>query len=118
MNEKRTNNKQVFLKALSKTRQLLIESETKTLNYDKIHSVKSVLYAAIEQVGLKAERLSSIQRMFRELFAIVTSSSDLKSYERKVGIQILNDLIKRYETELLEGRQVDIHEPYQSRMNQ
>ncbi len=102
MAKKRTSDKQVFLRALSETRQLLLESKNKSSNYDKIHSVKSILYAAIEQVGLKAERLSSVQRMFRELFAIVTSSPDLKKHEREVGIQILNDLLQRYESELID----------------
>lgn len=85
-------------KALERTRALL--DRDSEVDYDEIHSVKSILYAAIERVGMKADRLASVQRMLRELFAIVTTKVDLRGYEREVGIQILEEIIERYGRDL------------------
>jgi len=86
--------------ALERTRELLAREAE--IDYDEIHSVKSVLYAAIEWLGIKTDRLASVQRMLRELFAIVTAKADLRIYERDVGMQILEEITKRYGRELLE----------------
>ncbi len=86
-------------KALERTK-LLMEQEN--ADYEEIHSVKSVLYAAIERLGVKADRLSSTQRILRELFAIVTTKADIKQYERQVAQQLLRDLFERYQKEVQE----------------
>lgn len=87
-------------KALERARRILDQS-TAEVNYDEVHSVKSTLYAAIEQVGMRAERLFSAQRMLRELFAIVTTKADLREYEKGAGIQIIKELYERYGIDLI-----------------
>ena len=85
--------------ALKKTHELLSRNGD-SISYDEIHAVKSLLYAVLEQVGVKAERLSSLQRLLRELFAVFMSVSDLKRFEKKAGIQILEEIKQKYFREL------------------
>jgi len=85
----------VLCQALAETRALLKGSKGAARD-DEIHHVKSLLYAALERLGMTAERLFSVQRMLRELFSIVTSSYDFKDRERKVGLQILDEIEERY----------------------
>jgi len=61
----------VFDKALVGVSSLL-DQETENLNYDDVHTAKSVLYAAIERLGTQAERIIYSQRLLRELFSIVS----------------------------------------------
>ena len=95
-------------KALSKSESLL-EKKENLLNYDNIHSVKSVLYAAIEQVGIRIEKLGTLQRMLRELFVIVTANMDLSDYEREVADQMISEIRIKYEG--LIGAQEQIRTP-------
>ena len=84
-----------FPKALERTRALLLKETPSDYNY--IHSVKSILYAAIEQVGMQTDQWVSLQRMLRELFVIVGTKPDLRVYEKEVAMQILEELNKRFE---------------------
>ncbi len=79
--------------AVDKSKQLLDQDET-NLDSDAIHSVKSVLYAAIEQTRTGVERLATLQRMLRELLVIITSNVELKTYEREVGRQIIQEIVE------------------------
>lgn len=90
----------VLKSALERARGLL-DQKSDDIDYDEIHSVKSILYAAIEQVGMKADRLFSAQRMLRELFVIVTTRADLREHERAIGMQIIDELRERYGIDLL-----------------
>ena len=83
------------MKALTKSEGLLGRMPN-DLNCEDIHAVKSTLYAAIEQVGTRVERLTSLQRMLRELFVIVTANLELKDYEREVGHQLISEIKERY----------------------
>jgi hypothetical protein len=84
-------------RALEKTRELLEDSFPDS---DEIHRTKSLLYAAIERTGMKAERLLSLQRLLRELLILVTGSGDLRDYERRLAQALLGDLQERYAPEL------------------
>ena len=80
----------------------LLSNGSERVNYEEVHSVKSLLYAAIEHLGCKIERLASIQRQLRELFMVVTCSPALNSYEREAGKRIIEELMKRYSCDILE----------------
>lgn len=60
-----------------------------------IHEVKSKLYAIIERSALSMERLSYIQRLFRELFSLVSVSCDIRHHEKDVAIEIIRELRKK-----------------------
>lgn len=83
-----------LIKAMDRTHQLLAR-EAAWQDYDQIHSTKSILYAAIEQMGMRGERIFAVQRMLRELLSIVTSQCASPGYDRRVGFQILEDLKDR-----------------------
>ena len=84
-------------KAIERTQYLLAE-ETALQDYDKIHSVKSILYAAIEQMGMRAERMFFVQRLLRELLAIIGAQYASPGHDKQVGLQILEDLKSRSQT--------------------
>lgn len=90
-----------LIKALEKTREVLNRDP---VNYDEIHSAKSILYAAIERMGMKAEKIIYSQRLLRELFSIVTTKADLRDYEKEVGLQIIEELNQRYQCELFDQK--------------
>ncbi len=81
-------------KAIERLQYLLTQEEA-LRDYDQIHSAKSILYAAIEQMGMRGERIFSVQRMLRELMSILNTQYDSPGCDRQVGQQILEDL-KRY----------------------
>jgi len=80
-----------LIKAINRTYQLLAEDEA-LQDYEKIHSTKTILYATIEQMGMRGERIFTVQRMLRELLSIVTSQYNSPGHDRQVGLQILSDL--------------------------
>jgi hypothetical protein len=86
--------KRCLVKAIDRTRQLLAR-EGALQDYDQIHSAKSVLYAAIEQLGMRGERIYSTQRLVRELLSIVTTQYQSPGHDKQVGLQILEDLKDR-----------------------
>ncbi len=88
---------QTFIRTLERTRDLLNHERADT---NEIHSVKSILYAAIERMGMRAEQIIYSQRLLRELFSIVTLKDDLREYEKQVGFQILEELNKRLRTKI------------------
>ena len=81
-------------KAIERSRALL--EQVDNVDYDQVHALKSILYAAIEQAGTRVERLSNMQRMLRELFAIVNVRADMRLYEKEVGLQIVEELTTRF----------------------
>ncbi|OGW84451.1 MAG: hypothetical protein A3C35_02880 [Omnitrophica bacterium RIFCSPHIGHO2_02_FULL_46_11] len=85
----------VLHRALMSVRRLLSRSN-QSIQADEIHKAKSLLYAALERLGTKTEKLFSVQRMIRELFSIVMSSCDSEEREKKIGLQILDDIEQRY----------------------
>lgn len=86
-----------LIKAIDRTHQLLARDVT-LQDYDQIHSAKSILYAAIEQMGMRGERIFTIQRMLRELLFIVTSQYQSPGHDKQVGLQILAELKNRSTT--------------------
>ena len=78
-------------KAMDRTHQLLREDEAAP-DYEKIHSVKSILYATIEQAGMESERLISAQELLRELLTLVALQADPVGHERKEALRILEKL--------------------------
>lgn len=91
-------------RALDNAHQLLTQTEMKADN-DEVHRIKSVLYVAIEQMSMKAEKLFYSHRLLRELFSIVTMKGDIKEHERLAGLQILQELDERCQKEIEELRQ-------------
>lgn len=81
-------------KAIGRTQQLLAQEEA-LLDYDQIHSAKSILYAAIEQLGTRGDRIFTVQRMLRELLFIVGSQHSSPGHDKQIGLQILEELEAR-----------------------
>jgi hypothetical protein len=86
-----------LMKAIERTHALLAQGEA-LQDYDQIHSAKSILYAAIEQMGTRGERIFTVQRMLRELLSIVTVQYQSPGYDKQVGLQILAELKARTHT--------------------
>ncbi|MBU9889006.1 MAG: hypothetical protein KTQ49_03950 [Candidatus Omnitrophica bacterium] len=84
-------------KAIDRTRRLLIK-EPDPCDYDQIHEAKSILYAAIEQMGMRGERIFTVQRMLRELLSIVSSQYQAPGRDAEIGLQILEELKARTRT--------------------
>ena len=80
-----------LMKAIDRTHRLLAQ-EAAMQDYGQIHSAKSILYAAIEQMGMRVERICTIQRMLRELLSIVTTQHQSPGHDKQVGLQILAEL--------------------------
>ena len=78
-------------KAVDRTRQLLREDDDAS-DYGKIHSVKSILYATIEQAGMETDRLISAQELLRELLTLVALHADPVRRERHEAFKILEKL--------------------------
>ena len=84
-------------KAIDRTQQLLAQ-EAALQDHDQIHSAKAILYAAIEQLGIRGERIFTVQRMLRELLSIVVSQYQSPGHDKHVGLQILAELKNRSRT--------------------
>lgn len=82
-------------KAVERVQYLLRQDEA-SQDYDQIHSAKSILYAAIEQMGMRIERLGTTQRLLRELLSIVTTQYHSPGQDKQVGLQILQELKNHY----------------------
>jgi len=82
-------------KAMNRTHQLLREEDA-AHDYEKIHAAKSILYAAIEQVGMETERLISAQELLRELLVLVALQADPVRRERREALRILEELKRRH----------------------
>lgn len=80
-----------LVKSINRVRRLLLKDPA-LQDYDQIHSAKSILYAAIEQMGMRAERLCVVQRLLRELLFVVTSQCEPSQHDRSDGLQILEEL--------------------------
>lgn len=78
--------------------QCLLTQDAALQDYDQIHSAKSILYAAIEQMGMRGERIFTTQRMLRELLSIVTTQYQSPGHDKQVGLQILAELKDRFNT--------------------
>jgi len=78
-------------KAVDRTHALLRDSGT-VPDDEKIHAVKSVLYAAIERAGMETERLLSAQELLRELLALVALQANPVPGERREAIRIIEKL--------------------------
>ena len=86
-----------YLRCLTKameTVQEILSRENASAN--EIHQAKSVLYAAIERAGIRADRFLCIQRKLRELLSLVAMLGDAREHERLTGLQILEELRTRY----------------------
>lgn len=78
-------------KAVDRTRDLLRDSG-EAQDSEKMHAVKSVLYAAIERAGMETERLISAQELLRELLALVAMQADPIAEERREAMRIIEKL--------------------------
>lgn len=78
-------------KVMERTHQLLCEDDVSRKG-EKIHAVKSILYAAIEQAGMESERLTSAQELLRELLTLVVLQADPLRQERQEALKILGKL--------------------------
>ena len=84
-----------LMKAMDRTHQLLRESDPAP-DYERIHSVKSILYAAIEQAGMETDRLISAQELLRELLTLVALQTDPVRHEKQEALDILDELKSRH----------------------
>ena len=84
-------------KAIERIQNLLAQEEA-LRDYDQIHSAKSILYAAIEQMGMRGERIFTVQRMLRELLSILATQYHSPGHDKHVGLQILAELKDRFHT--------------------
>lgn len=82
---------QCLMKAMQSTRQLFVR-DSGMADDANIHSVKSVLYAAIERAGIEIEQSSSIQQKLRELLTHVAIQSDASWQERQEALRLLKSL--------------------------
>ena len=82
-------------KAVDRTQQLLRENDM-AHDYERIHAVKSILYATIEQAGMETDRLISSQELLRELLTLVTLQADPVRHERQEALKVLNELKARH----------------------
>jgi len=82
-------------KAVDRTHQLLREEDA-SRDYGRVHSVKSILYAAIEQAGMESERMISAQELLRELLTLVAMQADPVRRERQEALNILDELKTRH----------------------
>ena len=82
-------------KAVDRTQQLLRENDM-AHDYERIHAVKSILYAAIEQAGMESDRLVSAQELLRELLTLVALQADPVPQERQEAFKILEELKSYY----------------------
>ena len=80
-----------LVKAMDRTHQLLLETDA-VRDSEKIHSAKSILYAAIEQAGIESERLISAQELLRELLTLVSLQGDPVRQEKQEALDILAKL--------------------------
>jgi hypothetical protein len=78
-------------KAVDRTRDLLRDSG-EAQDSEKMHAVKSVLYAAIERAGMETERLLSARELLRELLALVALQADPIPGERREAMRIIEEL--------------------------
>ena len=78
-------------KAMDRTQQLLRENDV-SHDYERIHSVKSILYATIEQAGMETDRLISAQELLRELLTLVALQADPLRHERQEALKVLDEL--------------------------
>jgi hypothetical protein len=78
-------------KAMDRTQQLLRENDT-SHDYEKIHAVKSILYATLEQAGMETDRLISAQELLRELLTLVALQADPLRHERQEALKVLGEL--------------------------
>ena len=91
----RNGYRRCLLKAMNKTHQLLCTKDAAP-DCGRIHSVKSILYAAIERAGMESERLISVQELLRELLALVALQADPIWHERQEALEILGELKARH----------------------
>lgn len=84
-----------LMKVMDRTHQLLREDDAAP-DYERIHSVKSILYAAIEQAGMESEKLISAQELLRELLTLVALQADPILHERQEALKILEELKTRH----------------------
>ena len=77
-----------FAKAMDRTHQLLRENDM-SYDYEKVHAVKSILYATIEQAGMETDRLISSQELLRELLTLVALQADPVRHERQEALKVL-----------------------------
>ena len=78
-------------KVMARTHQLFRQCDVAP-NYEGIHSVKSILYAAIEQAGIESERMISAQELLRELLTLVALHADPEPRERREAFRVLEKL--------------------------
>ena len=84
-----------LMKAMDRTRRLLHEDDA-ARDYEKIHAVKSILYAAIERAGMESDRLVSAQELLRELLTLVALQTAPARHERQEALNILDELKTRH----------------------
>lgn len=89
---------ETFDKALSGIEALMVSGAVQ--DYGKVHDAKSALYAAIERIGIRAEKTGDAQRMLRELMMILNEAAVSKKCEREVVRKMLGELKGKYRKDI------------------
>ncbi|MFH1800426.1 MAG: hypothetical protein ABH891_06250 [Candidatus Omnitrophota bacterium] len=92
---KESGYRRCLAKAMNRTQQLLRENDV-SHDYEKIHAVKSILYATIEQAEMETDRLISAQELLRELLTLVALQADPLRRERQEVLKVLEELQARH----------------------
>jgi len=91
MENRKNGYQRCLMKAMDRTHRLLRENDAAP-DYERIHSVKSILYAAIEQAGMETDRLISAQELLRELLTLVALQADPIHREQEEAFKVLGAL--------------------------
>ena len=75
---------------------VLFNEDLGALDDDRLHSVKSILYAAIERTSLEAERLLHLKESLRELLIQVTIHPDAQATECVKGRELIKQLKSQF----------------------
>ncbi|HNX69074.1 MAG TPA: hypothetical protein PLL75_04660 [Candidatus Omnitrophota bacterium] len=80
-----------LVKATRSTRRLFC-CDSRTPDDAKIHSVKSILYAAIERAGMETEKSQSVQAKLQNLLSLVAIRCDASPQEYRSALRTLEEL--------------------------
>ncbi len=91
-----------YFRAISGARRVL-NSQAQEVKSDELHHLKSVFYVAVERLGMRADRLFSLQRQLREVFAMINMRVAMNEFEKQAALQLIDELESRLRTEFPEN---------------
>ena len=92
-----------YVRAIDGARRVL-KTQAVAIESEELHKLKSVFYVAVERLGMRADRLFSLQRQLRELFSMVNMRVAMTEFERQAALQLINEIEKRLRLEIPENQ--------------